>query len=208
MAGRLRKQDKLKPPTPENQADADMFMKVVGEHYEELKTGCRANQLKANKPWSEDVFQDTVVLCYETIQRRGLRDKSNQGIRNYFFNSLKMNALHEKTIPYNSRRTDDEDFLTTYDKEDDNEAERKLREQLFNDYATYYILNVAEKNCDPLSFYCFRLKYLIPKLSYRKLIAITNIKNAKARVKSVIDFIKEGVTEEEILKEFDKKFGI
>ena len=207
MAGRLRKEDKLKPPTPEHQADADLFMKTIGKNYEELKVGYRANQLKSNKPWSEDVFQDTILLCYETIQRRGIRDKTDQGIRNYFFNSLKMNTLHEKVAPFNTRRVDDENIINNHNPPDECEAHEKARMQLYNDFATLKILELAEANCDTTSFYCFRLKHLLPKMSYRKLVQITNIKNAKARVKSVIDWVKENVTESELIEEYEKTIG-
>lgn len=204
--GRLSKEEKAKPISPENQADADLFMATIGKNYETLKVGCRANQLKANKPWSEDAFQDTVVLCYETIQRRGIRDKSDQGIRNYFFNALKMNVLHEAVLPYNSRKVDDEELVNNYDPLDERECEQKVKEQLFNDFAVVRILELAEANCDPLSFYCYRLKFLMDKMPYQRLVNITKIKSAKARVKSVIEWIKENVTEEELRKEFEEKY--
>lgn len=204
--GRLSKEEKAKPISPENQADADLFMETIGKNYEALKVGCRANQLKSNKPWSEDAFQDTVVLCYETIQRRGIRDKSDQGIRNYFFNALKMNVLHESVLPYNSRKVDDEELVNNYDPLDERECEQKVKEQLFNDFAVVRILELAEANCDPLSFYCYRLKFLMDKMPYQRLVNITKIKSAKARVKSVIEWIKENVTEEELRKEFEEKY--
>lgn len=204
--GRLSKEEKAKPISPENQADADLFMETIGKNYEALKVGCRANQLKANKPWSEDVFQDTVVLCYETIQRRGIRDKSDQGIRNYFFSAFKMNVLHEAVLPYNSRKVEDEDLVNNYDPMDEREGEQKVKEQLFNDFASLQLLELAETNCDSLSFYCFRLKHLLPKMSYAKLVKLTKIKNAKARCKSVIDWLKENVTEEELRAEFEEKY--
>lgn len=204
--GRLSKEEKAKPISPENQADADLFMETIGKNYETLKVGCRANQLKANKPWSEDAFQDTVVLCYETIQRRGIRDKSDQGIRNYFFNAFRMNVLHEAVLPYNSRKVDDEDLVNNYDPLDERDCEQKFKEQLFNDFAVVRILELAEANCDPLSFYCYRLKFLMDKMPYQRLVNITKIKSAKARVKTVIEWIKENVTEEELRKEFEEKY--
>lgn len=204
--GRLSKEEKAKPISPENQADADLFMETIGKNYEALKVGCRANQLKSNKPWSEDAFQDTVVLCYEAIQRRGIRDKSDQGIRNYFFNAFKMNVLHETVLPYNSRKVDDEELVNNYDPLDERECEQKVKEQLYNDFAVVRILELAEANCDPLSFYCYRLKFLMDKMPYQKLVKITKIKSAKARVKSVIEWIKENVTEEELRKEFEEKY--
>lgn len=204
--GRLSKEEKSKPISPENQADADLFMETIGKNYETLKVGCRANQLKANKPWSEDAFQDTVVLCYETIQRRGIRDKSDQGIRNYFFNAFKMNVLHEAVLPYNSRKVDDEELVNNYDPLDERDGEQKVKEQLFNDFAVMRLLEMAECNVDSLSFYCFRLKNLLPKVSFHKLVKLTKIKNAKARCKSVADWLKANVTEEELRKEFEEKY--
>lgn len=206
MAGRLSKEKKNQPIDPQKQAVADEWMKTIGEHYEDIKEGCRINTLKHNKDWSEDVFGDSIVLCYESICRNGLKDRSVQGCKNYLFNAYRTNIIHEKVIPFNARRVDDETIIDNYDPLDECEGEQKVKEQLYNDFASLQLLELAETNCDSLSFYCFRLKHLLPKMSYAKLVKLTKIKNAKARCKSVIDWLKENVTEEELRKEFEEKY--
>ena len=204
--GRLSKEEKAKPISPENQADADLFMETIGREYDTIKDACRINSLKKGREWNEDVFQDTIVLCFESICRNGLKDTSSQGCRSYLFSAYNMNLIHEAVLPYNSRKVDDEELVNNYDPLDEREGEQKVKEQLFNDFAVVRILELAEANCDPLSFYCYRLKFLMDKMPYQKLVKITKIKSAKARVKSVIEWIKANVTEEELRKEFEEKY--
>lgn len=206
MAGRLSKEAKNAPIDPKKREIADEWMNIIGEHYEAVKEGCRINAMKQNKDWSEDVFGDSIVLCYESICRNGLRDRSVQGCKNYLFNAYKTNIVHDKVVPFNARRVDDETIVSNYEKEDDNEAHTKMVSQLYNDFATLRVLEIAEANCDPLSFYCYRLKFLMDKMSYNKLVKLTQIKNAKARVKSVVEWIKANVSEDELRQEFEDKY--
>lgn len=200
--GRLSKEAKNAPIDPINQQAADEWMAEIGKSYDEIKKGCRANCLKRGLKFNEDIFQQTIILCYESIQRNNIKDKTNQGARNYLFRSLNTNIIHDKVIPYNSRRVDDEEVLTC-ERIDDNGAREKIENEVYNDFAAMYLLSVAEENVDSLSFYTFRLKYLIEKMSYSKLIKLTKLKNAKARVKSVVEYLKENVTEEEIRNAYD-----
>lgn len=206
MAGRLSKEKKNAPIDPNKRLIADKWMQTIGMHYEQIKDACRINSLKQRKEWKEDVFEDSIVLCYDCICRNGLRDQTDDGCKNYLFNAYKTNLLHEKVIPYNSRKVDDEDFFKTYDEQDNEEGKKKFMEQLYTDFATVRVLEIAEKNVDQVSFYCYRLKYLMEKMSYRRLVKITNIKNAKARVKNVLSWIQENISEEELRQEFEDKY--
>lgn len=207
MAGRLSKEAKNAPIDPEKRAVADEWMTLIGNEYEKIKEACRINSLKQGREWNEDVFSDSIVLCYDCICRNGLKDRTSQGSRNYLFNAYKTNIIHDKVTPYNSRKVDDDEIVSNYDPLDEGDCEEKVRNQLYNDFATLKILELAEANCDGLSFYCFRLKHLLPKISYNKLVKLTNIKNAKARVKSVTEWLKLNVTEAELIEEFDKTIG-
>ena len=206
MAGRLSKAKKNAPIDPHKRSMADEWMKTIGEHYQWIKEACRINSMKQGRDWSEDVFEDSIVLCYEAICRNGLKDLSEQGCKNYLFNAYKTNILHEKVIPYNSRKVDDEDMITNYDPIDEG-CREKVTRQLYNDFAVVKLLEMTEANVDQISFYCYRLKFLMPKMSYNNLVKLTKIKNAKARVKNVIEWIKENVTEEELMKDFEEKYG-
>lgn len=204
--GRLSKEAKNAPIDPNKRATADKWMETIGREYDTIKEACRINSLKKGRDWNEDVFEDSIVLCFESICRNGLKDTSSQGCRSYLFSAYNMNLIHEAVIPYNSRKVDDEELVNNYDPLDERECEQKVKEQLFNDFAVVRILELAECNVDSLSFYCFRLKNLLPKISYQKLVRLTKIKNAKARCKSVADWLKENVTEEELRKEFEEKY--
>ena len=45
---------------------------------------------------------------------------------------------------------------------------------------------------------------MMPKMSMRKLINLTNIKNAKTRIKNILEWLRENVSEKELEKEFEK----
>lgn len=205
MAGRLSKEEKLKPPTPENQEAADKWMETIGQVYEEIKSGCKANTLKKKREWNEDVFEETILLCYDSVARNGLKDTSIQGCKSYLFNAYNTNVLREATNPYTTRKeADSEVFFQTYDVIDENDAEAKIYNERYNDFATIKILQLVEDNFDATSFYVFRLKYMMPKMSMRKLINLTNIKNAKTRIKNILEWLRENVSEKGLEKEFEK----
>ncbi|MBQ0088581.1 MAG: hypothetical protein KBT27_04540, partial [Prevotellaceae bacterium] len=109
------------------------------------------------------------------------------------------------TNPYTTRKeADSEVFFQTYDVIDENDAEAKIYNERYNDFATIKILQLVEDNFDATSFYVFRLKYMMPKMSMRKLINLTNIKNAKTRIKNILEWLRENVSEKGLEKEFEK----
>lgn len=202
--GKLSREEKMKPIDPNLKQQADKWINEINSDFDEVMKACRANSVKRNINFNEDVFQETIILCYNAITRNGLKDLSNQGCRNYFFRAYNMNILYEYKKPYNKRRVHNDEIFVEERTEEDN----GLMKQIYDDFATTYILERIEGNVEPISFYLFRLKYLMPKMTYRKLVEITKVKDAKKRVRDVMRWVRENVTKEEINRGFRNKMEI
>jgi hypothetical protein len=64
---------------------AQEFMIYINENYDKLTT-----LMKKNKTYNPDSFQDTILKCYEYIQRTGIDIKD---YKNYFFLSARNNYI-------------------------------------------------------------------------------------------------------------------
>ena len=81
----------------------------------------------------------------------------------------------------------------------------KIKKQLFEDYSLIYILEQVENNFDTISFNVFRLKTMLP-CTYQKLREITKVKDCKKRVVKIMKWLRENITEKEILTNFKKNY--
>ena len=190
---------------------ADKWMEVISLRYNEIKEGFIMECRKTMTNFDEDIFQSTILNCYNTIKLKGLTDLTEQGMKNYLFKSFKMNTKREALYTRNTKRDNnisDSDAMSIYERNWLNEetTEEKIRKQLFNDYSVVYILNRIEENFDTISFYCFRLKWLIPKMTYQKLREITKVKDCKKRCIDIMKWLKENVDREDIMTEFEKEY--
>ena len=190
---------------------ADKWMEVISLKYNEIKEGFTMECRKTMTDFDEDIFHSTIISCYNTIKLKGLTDLTEQGMKNYLFKSFKMNTKRETLYMRNARRDfniSGSDAMSIYEKNGlyEETTEEKIRKQLLNDYSVVYILNLVEKNFDTISFYCFRLKWLIPKMTYQKLREITKVRDCKKRCIDIMKWLKENINEADILTEFEKKY--
>ena len=190
---------------------ADKWMKVISLRYNEIKEGFTMECRKTMTNFDEDIFQSTILNCYTTIKLKGLTDLTEQGMKNYLFRSFKMNIKREALYMRNAKRDtniSDSDAISIYERNGLNEesTEDKIRKQLFNDYSVVYILNRVQENFDTISFYCFRLKWLIPKMTYQKLREITKVKDCKKRCINIMKWLKENIDREDIMTKFEKEY--
>ena len=190
---------------------ADKWMKVISVRYNEIKEGFTMECRKTMTVFDEDIFQSTILNCYNTIKLKGLTDLTEQGMKNYLFKSFKMNTKREALYMRNAKRDSnisDSDAISIYERNGLNEetTEEKIRKQLFNDYSVVYILNRVEENFDTISFYCFRFKWLIPKMTYQKLREITKVKDCKKRCIDIMKWLKENIDMGHIMTEFEKEY--
>jgi len=190
-----------------------LFLNYINDHYILLKNKYRRFCLEKQYDWDEDVFSDTILNCYNAITKKGqLNDTTAQGIENYFFRSFKQNIQREKQYCRVSKRdlniTSDninniyEDW---YNKFNDSSI-NKIKSDLYKDFSALYIMHKVEEEFDSEHFYLFKLKSLMPDMTYKKLQAKTHCTSCRQKVVNVKNYIKEHITKEEINKAFNKMY--
>ena len=204
MAGRLSKTEKEKEPQYTDVADK--WLQYIGTIYEEyrMKYFKMANDLNYNV--NEDMLNDTILACYNSIARNNLSDTTEQGMRNYLFRAFKINL---NAVSNYDKRKDVVDDLSALAEQYENQGEatyNKIKKQLFEDYSLIYILEQVENNFDTISFNVFRLKTMLEKCTYQKLRDITKVRDCKKRVVKVMKWIRENITKQEILTNFKKTY--
>lgn len=180
--------------------DEELFIKTIGEMLPVLKPKMKAYCNSMNKQWSEDVFMQTILNCYNAIARKGgLVDKSEKGISNYFFNSFYTNTKREALYSRNAKRDNTNDLFGEYEHyQGTNLTEsEKVESDLYKDFAVLYLLKRAEQQFDPETFYLFNLKF-IGQYTYKQLQEHVKAKAIRQRVAEVKRWLKENVTKEEI----------
>lgn len=204
MAGRLSKAEKEKEPQYKDVADK--WLQYIGTIYEEyrMKYFKMANDLNYNV--NEDMLNDTIIACYNSIARNNLSDTTEQGMRNYLFRAFKVNL---NAVSNYDKRKDVVDDLTALAEQYEYQGEatyNKIKKQLFEDYSVIYLLNKVEDNFDTITFNVFRLKTMLEKCTYQKLRDITKVRDCKKRVVKVMKWIRENITKQEILANFKKTY--
>ena len=199
MAGRLSKKEKEKEPQYKDVADK--WLQYIGTIYEEyrMKYFKMANDLNYNV--NEDILNDTILACYNSIARNNLSDTTEQGMRNYLFRAFKVNL---NAISNYDKRKDVVDDLTALAEQYEFQGEatyNKIKKQLFDDYSLIYILEQVENNFDTITFHCFRLKTMLP-CTYQRLREITKVKDCKKRVVKVNKWLRENMTRQDIYNAF------
>lgn len=194
--------------------DQDIFINYINDHYNVLKHKYRRFCIEKQYDWDEDIFSDTILSCYTAIEKKGkLNDTTNQGIENYFFRSFKQNLQREKQycrvakrdLNYNSDNIND--IYEIWYNENHSPERIKLLSDLWKDFATLYILTKVEDNFDAEHFLLFRLKYLVPSMTYKKLQEKTQAKKCRQKVVDVKNWVKDNVTKEEVKKAFNIMYG-
>lgn len=199
MAGRLSKTEKEKEPQFTDVADK--WLQYIGTIYEEyrMKYFKMANDLNYNV--NEDMLNDTILACYNSIARNNLQDTSEEGMRNYLFRAFKTNL---NAVSNYDKRRDFVDDLSALAEQYENQGEatyNKIKKQLFDDYSLIYILEQVENNFDTITFHCFRLKTMLP-CTYQRLRELTKVKDCKKRVVKVNKWLRENMTRQDIYNAF------
>lgn len=194
--------------------DQTLFINYINDHYQTLKNKYRRFCIEKQYDWDEDIFSDTILSCYTAIEKKGsLNDKTNQGIENYFFRSFKQNLQREKQycrvskrdMNYNSDNIND--VYEEWYNENNSPAKTKLLNDLWKDFATLYILTKVEDNFDAEHFLLFRLKYLVPSMTYKKLQEKTQAKKCRQKVVDVKNWIRDNISKQEIKQVFTLMYG-
>lgn len=194
--------------------DQDRFIKYINDNYQLLKNKYRRFCSEKMYDWDEDIFSDTILKCYEAIQRKGkLEDTTPQGIENYFFRSFKQNIQREKQYCRVSKRdlnVKSDDINLVYENwynEHKDSAITKIKNDLYKDFATLYIFQRVEDEFDQEHFRLFNLKTMIPSMTYKKLQEKTHCTGCRQKVVNVKNWVKDNVTKKEITDAFQRIYG-
>lgn len=190
--------------------DAIIFINYINDHYDEIYNSFLAFCNNKNYKFDEDIFQDTIIKCYKLIDKQGyLKDKSEKGIKNYFFMSFKQNLQRETQYARNQKRDGNVVNLNDANERFQNSKltqEEKLKNDLRKDFFTLYLMKKVEENFDAEHFYLFRLK-TFTNMTYAKLSEHTGIKGCRQKVVDCKNWLKNNVSREEIEKVFEETYG-
>ena len=184
------------------------FLKFANDHYEDYKKKWAKYLYDRQVDFDEDVFSETVLKVYDYINTNGIKDDSDSGLANYWFKSFNTNIKREKQYSRNVNRDKNIDATEELSKEMNGEDELKLkiRRHVFEDWSIVYILRLVEDNFDSISFHCFRLYYILDKMTYSKLREITKVPDSKKRVVTIKNWLKDNLTKQQMEKEFSKYY--
>ena len=186
--------------------DEDYFLQKIGEILPQLKEKMKAYCYHTKQEWDEDVFSDTIIKCYNAIQKKGsLNDKSDYGVQCYFFQSFSINIKREQQYSRNSKKDNSKNIFKTYEDWMENNLLtpiEKIQQDTYKDFATLYILTKAEQNNDAESFYLFNLKHL-GGYTYKELQEKTHAKAIRQKVANVKRWIMNNVTKEEVQNAYE-----
>ena len=194
-------------------AIARRFINHISRNYEYLKNKYRKFCQEKQYQWDEDIFSDTILKCYDAINRKGgLNDDTPQGFEDYFFRSVKQNIQRERQYCRVAKRdmniTSDvvNDLYENYYNSHFDSSTEKLKKDLYVDFATLYIMAKVEENFDNEHFHLFKLKMLL-NLTYKQLQEKTQIKGARQKVLEVRNWLRENIKKEDIQEQFTSIYG-
>ena len=192
----------------------DTFLNYVNDNYIGIQTKLKMLCGRNKQRFDEDIFHDAILRCYKCIEKKGgMNDSSPSGIEGYlirsYFNLVKeikrsaMNAKRDMNITSDNISNIYEDWYNS----NNLDARSKIVNDLFKDFSILYIMMVVEQNFDNEHFYLFKLKTLIPDMTYKKLQEKTNMKGVRQKVVTVKRFIQDNITKDEIRKAFYDIYG-
>lgn len=190
--------------------DELVFINYINDNYEELYNRFQAFCNDKNYTFSPDIFQDTILKCYNLIEKKGLKDISSKGIENYFFMAFKQNLQREKQYSRNAKRDSNIiDLSGAYERYSSTliSEQEKLINDLRKDFFTLYLMAKAEEHFDNEHFYLFRLKTFNKSMTYQKLQEKTGIKGCRQKVVAVKNWLRENVTKDELERAFEEVYG-
>ena len=187
---------------------ASRFLQFVNNNYNNLKKKWAKYLIDRQIEFDEDIYSETILKVYDYISANGIKDYSESGFANYFFRAFNINIKREKQYSRNLNRDSNIDATESLDKEMNGEDELKLkiRRHVYEDWSIVYILRLVEDNFDSISFHCFRLYYILDKMTYSKLREITKVPDSKKRVVTIKNWLKDNLTKQKMEKEFSKYY--
>lgn len=189
-----------------NEIQARKYLNLANDKYLDYLKKWRTHIQDKGYDWDEDVFSDTILKVYDNILKNGIKDDSEEGLSNYWFKSFIVNIKREKQYSRNLYRDMNVDASEELDKEynGDDELKLKIRRHIYDDWLSVRLLQIVEQNFTSREFRCFRLYYIVPKMTYEKLRDLTKIKDCKKIVNTIKKWLIENTDKHQLDKEFSK----
>lgn len=189
-----------------NETQARKYLNLANDKYLDYLKKWRTHIQDKGYDWDEDVFSDTILKVYDNILKNGIKDDSEEGLSNYWFKSFIVNIKREKQYSRNLYRDMNVDASEELDKEynGDDELKLKIKRHIYDDWLSVRLLQIVEQNFTSREFRCFRLYYIVPKMTYEKLRDLTKIKDCKKIVNTIKKWLIENTDKHQLDKEFSK----
>lgn len=189
-----------------NETQARKYLNLANDKYLDYLKKWRTHIQDKGYDWDEDVYSDTILKVYDNILKNGIKDDSEEGLSNYWFKSFIVNIKREKQYSRNLYRDMNVDASEELDKEynGDDELKLKIRRHIYDDWLSVRLLQIVEQNFTSREFRCFRLYYIVPKMTYEKLRDLTKIKDCKKIVNTIKKWLIENTDKHQLDKEFSK----
>lgn len=165
----------------------------IQANYNKIKSTLQKYCNNQRIDFDDDVFHSTLV---KVLEKRHLKDMSDQGILNYIFMAFKINTLREKQYPYIARRVVLDEPPDRADIDSD-ELEQRIANETYSDFAAHYILSKIERNFDADTFNAYRLKAMT-NMTYKQMREKTGIARLRQKVATVRQWLEDNITEDEI----------
>lgn len=185
---------------------ADLFLQEIGPELKQYTAKWRKYFFDSGLPFDIDVLNDTIVKCYDTIQKKGLREGQKESW-NYLFKAFKMNSIRELQYARNKNRDEVEDINVLYETylNKQHSASYKIAKDLWTDFQVDYIARVVEYNWDKNTFYLFKLKFIL-QLDDDQIRKKSKNPNWKKDIRTLVKWLKASVRKEDIVLEFNQKY--
>ena len=194
--------------------DATVFINYINDNYDKVGGTLKLLSAQRKQKFDEDGFHTCIIRCYDAIKKKGyLKDKSAYGITSYLIRAYFNYVLEEKRSAKNKKRDQNYNsdniggLYEDYYNSNFTDARQKIISDMYKDFSILYIMMVVEQNFDNEHYYLFKLKELIPDMTYKKLAEKTKIKAVRQKVVEVKKYIQANVTKEMIRKEFYEIYG-
>ena len=82
------------------------FMYALGKDYIALRNNLKAYCYVNGLEFSEDVFHNTMMNCYNTVNKNNITFENEQEVKYYFCKAFKINLIREKSYSDNKAKED------------------------------------------------------------------------------------------------------
>lgn len=187
-----------------NEQRAELFLKEVAPLLSTYQKKWQTYFSEIGLEFDIDILNDTLVKCYDTISRLGLKDGEKESM-NYLFKAFKMNSLRELQYARNKYREVVNDIEVIGDKLEAQFSDYKIAKDLWTEFQFNYIIKEVEMSWDKNSFYLFKLKYVL-NVDDETIKKKTKNNNWKKDLRQITKWLKTNVKKEDIYKEFNARY--